>query len=99
MRPMATRGSSLRVLISRSKRMPPVGIRNRVQRGSEFSHRGGSYMSMIAFKVNGRAVTLDVDPTTPLLYILSDDLALRGPKFGCGLGQCGSCTVIVKGQA
>jgi nicotinate dehydrogenase subunit A len=56
-------------------------------------------MSMIAFKVNGRAVSLDVDPTTPLLYILSDDLALRGPKFGCGLGQCGSCTVIVKGQA
>ena len=56
-------------------------------------------MSMIAFKVNGRAMTLDVDPTTPLLYILSDDLALRGPKFGCGLGQCGSCTVIMKGQA
>jgi len=56
-------------------------------------------MSMIAFKVNGRAVTLEVDPATPLLYILSDDLALRGPKFGCGLGQCGSCTVIMKGQA
>jgi len=56
-------------------------------------------MSMIAFKLNGRAVSLDVDPTTPLLYILSDDLALRGPKFGCGLGQCGSCTVIMKGQA
>jgi len=56
-------------------------------------------MSMIAFKVNGRAVILDVDPSTPLLYILSDDLALRGPKFGCGLGQCGSCTVIMKGQA
>ena len=56
-------------------------------------------MSMIAFKVNGRAVTLDVDATTPLLYILSDDLALRGPKFGCGLGQCGSCTVIMKGLA
>ncbi len=42
---------------------------------------------------------MDVDPTTPLLYILSDDLGLRGPKFGCGLGQCGSCTVLVKGQA
>ena len=42
---------------------------------------------------------VDVDPTTPLLYVLSDDLALNGPKFGCGLGQCGSCTVIVKGQA
>jgi len=56
-------------------------------------------MAMINLKVNGRSVTLDVDPSTPLLYILSDDLALRGPKFGCGLGQCGSCTVIVKGQA
>src|SRR5215475_6580382 len=56
-------------------------------------------MSMINLKVNGRSVTLDADPATPLLYILSDDLALRGPKFGCGLGQCGSCTVIIKGQA
>jgi len=54
---------------------------------------------MINLKVNGRPVALDTDPTTPLLYILTDDLALRGPKFGCGLGQCGSCTVIVKGQA
>lgn len=54
---------------------------------------------MITLKVNGRSVTLDVDPTTPLLYVLGDDLALRGPKFGCGLGQCGSCTVIIKGQA
>jgi len=56
-------------------------------------------MATITLKVNGRPVTLDADPTTPLLYILSDDLALRGPKFGCGLGQCGSCTVIIKGQA
>ncbi len=56
-------------------------------------------MSTISLKVNGRPHTLDLDPTTPLLYALSDDLALRGPKFGCGLGQCGSCTVIIKGQA
>jgi nicotinate dehydrogenase subunit A len=56
-------------------------------------------MSTINLKVNGRSVTVDADPATPLLYILSDDLALRGPKFGCGLGQCGSCTVIIKGQA
>jgi len=56
-------------------------------------------MSALTFKVNGRPHTLDVDPSTPLLYVLSDDLELRGPKFGCGLGQCGSCTVIVKGLA
>jgi nicotinate dehydrogenase subunit A len=56
-------------------------------------------MSTITLKVNGRSHTVDVDPATPLLYILSDDLALRGPKFGCGLGQCGSCTVIAGGRA
>ena len=56
-------------------------------------------MSTIALKVNGRSHTVDVDPATPLLYVLSDDLGLRGPKFGCGLGQCGSCTVIVRGRA
>ena len=56
-------------------------------------------MSVINLKVNGRPHTVDVDPATPLLYVLSDDLELGGPKFGCGLGQCGACTVIVKGQA
>jgi nicotinate dehydrogenase subunit A len=56
-------------------------------------------MSLLSLKVNGQAHSIDVDPTTPLLYVLSDDLGLRGPKFGCGLGQCGSCTVLVKGQA
>ncbi len=46
-------------------------------------------MTAISLTVNGRAETVDVDPATPLLYVLSDDLKLRGPKFGCGLGQCG----------
>src|SRR4029453_18191900 len=56
-------------------------------------------MSVVNLKVNGRQHTVDVDPTTPLLYVLSDDLQLRGPKFGCGLGQCGACTAIVGGRA
>jgi nicotinate dehydrogenase subunit A len=56
-------------------------------------------MSAVNLKINGREHSLDLDPATPLLYVLSDDLGLSGPKFGCGLGQCGACTVIVKGQA
>ena len=56
-------------------------------------------MATLTLKVNGRARTVDVDPATPLLFVLSDDLELRGPKFGCGLGQCGACTVISNGQA
>ena len=56
-------------------------------------------MAIFNLKVNGRSHTVDVDPQTPLFYVLSDDLELRGPKLGCGLGQCGSCTVVVAGQA
>jgi nicotinate dehydrogenase subunit A len=56
-------------------------------------------MATINLTVNGRAHSVDIDPETPLLYVLSDDLGLRGPKFGCGLGQCGSCTVLVRGRA
>src|SRR5258705_9548815 len=56
-------------------------------------------MAALTLNVNGRAQTVDVDAATPLLYVLSDDLALNGPKFGCGLGQCGACTVIMGGRA
>ena len=50
-------------------------------------------------KVNGRTHTLNIDPSTPLLYILRNDLGLQGPHFGCGLGQCGLCAVIINGVA
>jgi nicotinate dehydrogenase subunit A len=54
---------------------------------------------MIKLSVNGKAQEIDVDPDTPLLYVLRDDLQLNAAKFGCGLGQCGACTVIVDGEA
>ena len=56
-------------------------------------------MANITLKVNGKTHTLDLDPATPLLYVLRNDLGLRGPRFGCGLGQCGACTVIINGAA
>ena len=56
-------------------------------------------MAHFNLTVNGEARVVDVDPDTPLLYVLRDNLALKGPKFGCGLGQCGACTVHVAGEA
>ena len=56
-------------------------------------------MSRISLTVNGTTHTVDVEPSTPLLYVLRNDLDLHGPRFGCGLGQCGACTVIIKGEA
>jgi nicotinate dehydrogenase subunit A len=56
-------------------------------------------MATFTLKVNGEARTVDVDPDTPLLYVLRDNLALKGPRFGCGLAQCGACTVHVNGEA
>src|SRR3990172_9859829 len=54
-------------------------------------------MSTLTLKVNGRLHTVDVEPSTPLLFVLRNDLDLHGPRFGCGLGQCGACTVLVNG--
>ena len=61
--------------------------------------RNTAPMRPITLKVNGATHTVDVDPATPLLYVLRNDLGLRGPRFGCGLGQCGACTVIINGEA
>jgi nicotinate dehydrogenase subunit A len=55
-------------------------------------------MAQLVLNVNGKSHTVDTDPTTPLLYVLRDELELNGPRFGCGLSQCGSCTVIMDGK-
>jgi nicotinate dehydrogenase subunit A len=56
-------------------------------------------MASYSLRVNGEARVVDVDPDTPMLYVLRDNLALKGPKFGCGLAQCGACVVHVDGEA
>jgi aerobic-type carbon monoxide dehydrogenase small subunit (CoxS/CutS family) len=56
-------------------------------------------MAAMILLVNGKRHTVDVDPATPLLYVLRNDLNLSGPRFGCGLGQCGACTVLMNGEA
>ena len=53
----------------------------------------------IDFKLNGKDVSVDVDPLTPLLEVLRNDLELNGPKFGCGLAQCGACAVLIDGTS
>src|SRR3954467_2812860 len=54
---------------------------------------------MISLKVNGKAYRLDVEPETPLLWVIRDEIGLTGTKYGCGIAQCGACTVHVEGQA
>lgn len=56
-------------------------------------------MARTTLKVNGKAHEVDADPECPLLYVLRDDLAMNNPRFGCGLGQCGACTVLLDGNA
>jgi nicotinate dehydrogenase subunit A len=56
-------------------------------------------MAQISLNVNGKTRVVDADSSTPLLYVLRDNLGLHGPRFGCGLGQCGACTVIMEGKS
>lgn len=56
-------------------------------------------MKTLSFKVNGQTMETEVDPDTPLLYVLRDNFGMKGPRFGCGLGQCGACTVIIDESA
>src|SRR6188768_959416 len=72
-----------------------TGIRSAAQ------NRGRSpNVATIRLRVNGASHSVDIDdPTTPLLYVLRNDVGLEGPRFGCGLGQCGACTVIIEGKA
>src|SRR5262244_219534 len=62
-------------------------------------HRTRARALMISFTVNGTAHTLDIEPETPLLWVIRDEIGLTGTKFGCGIAQCGACTVHVNGDA
>lgn len=81
------------------KGQKPAGNLRHEMSGLVLDKMSARLMSNIVLKVNGSTHTLDLDPATPLLYILRNDLGLQGPRFGCGLGQCGACTVIINGAA
>jgi nicotinate dehydrogenase subunit A len=70
-----------------------------VNAGAANRSRKEARMARISFRVNNQSRVVETDPTTPLLYVLRDDLELHGPRFGCGLGQCGACTVIMDSSA
>jgi nicotinate dehydrogenase subunit A len=61
--------------------------------------KGNTAMAQISLTVNGKVRVVDADLSTPLLYVLRNNLGLHGPRFGCGLGQCGACTVILEGKS
>src|SRR5204862_3753872 len=82
-------------------RKGPAQSRTESGRASKLCYRDSRQESemSITLKVNGRTHTLDLAPSIPLLYVLRNDIGLQGPRFGCGLGQCGACTVIINGVA
>src|SRR5690349_15573648 len=79
----------------------PVGPRGRAKPGATCVHRlkEGLAAMVVSLKVNGTVHSVTADLDTPLLYVLRNDLGLNGAKFGCGLGQCGACTVLIDGAA
>src|SRR5258707_12200424 len=84
----------------RGRKTHPDRVSSDIARATSRAHRcNAARQAMITLKVNGLYYEIDADPETPLLYVLRDDLALNAAKFGCGLGQCGACTVMVDGKA
>src|SRR5207302_8043426 len=83
------------------REVPEIAYRRATveRRGRRDPQGAGRRSAMITLDVNGTLHQVEAEPDTPLLYVLRDDLALNGAKFGCGLGQCGACTVMVDGEA
>lgn len=77
---------------------PPLVSLSSANRGGQDDAPPSRDRNGVALKVNGQLHRLDLDPETPLLFVLTDELGLRGPRFGCGMAQCGACTVLMDGQ-